>query len=125
MKKLLFVIFLVKASYSDAQTTIEKFIELKDSTIAKTVTFDIKKGASIIKCSVKSFLSGGELSFKILDPEGKVEGRFWLDTINDGESKPSSGRMTHEGKSPLAGTWKLQIQTTGATGNLNYKIYFN
>lgn len=109
---------------SDAQSPIEKSIPLRDSSMVRTVAFEIGGVVQTIHCSVKSYLSAGELSFKMVDPEGKTEGSFWLDTITDGKNQPGSGRMTHEVQAPLAGTWKLQIRATHATGNLNYSIHF-
>ena len=88
------------------------------------ISVAIGKGITEINCSVISFLSGGSLSFIIFDPEGKREGGFGLDAVGEkGEIKPGSGRMTHNIKSPLAGTWTIKFKTTDATGNLFYKIH--
>jgi hypothetical protein len=126
MKKTTCLILVLAFIFSGrAQTNFEKKIILKDSTINQTITMEIKQGVPVIRCWVNSYLSVGDLSFKIFDPENKQEGGFGLDAIVDGEKKPSSGRMTHEIKSPIPGTWKIQIRVNSATGNLSYKIHFN
>lgn len=126
MKKIAGLLFVLAfAVTGKAQTNFEKKINLKDSTINQTITMEIKQGVPVIRCWVNSYLSEGELSFKIYDPENKQEGGFGLDAIVDGEKKPSSGRMTHQISAPIPGTWKIQIKVTGATGTLFYKVHFN
>ncbi len=112
-------------SICNAQENIDKTIQLKDSTVEYSVTLKITKGIKEVNFAVIGFLSNGELSFKIADPEGKKEGGFGLvATDDDGKIQPGSGRMTHSVKVPIPGTWTVRIKTANATGNLTYKINF-
>lgn len=124
MKTLIFsFIFLVKVSCAGAQTTMDKAIHLKDSSIVRTLQLEIKQGTQEIKFSVNGYLSVGELSFKIEDPEGKQEGGFQLIALGDnGKRSPGSGVMTHNVVHPLTGSWKIKIQTNHANGTLRYRI---
>ncbi len=122
-KSILFFCLLGIASLCRAQDNIDKTMQFKDSTAEYTVTLKIKKGAKEVNFAVIGFLSNGELSFNVRDPEGKKEGGFGLAaTGDDGKIKPGSGRMTHSVKIPIPGTWTVMIKAANATGNLTYKI---
>jgi hypothetical protein len=124
MKRLLFVVSLcILGWHVNAQHMIEKTIILRDSTIVKSVELSIKKGTKELNFFIEGYLSSGELSFDITDPEGRHVGGFKLSAVDEhGKRSPSEGRMTHPVVLPIEGTWEVTIQTNKSNGDLMYRI---
>jgi hypothetical protein len=78
MKKLLLIILIFKVFQCKGQEIVKGSIELKDSTINRTITFNVPKGTTKIDYSAKGHLTEGMLSLTVTNPDGKPDGGFQL-----------------------------------------------
>lgn len=106
----------------EATNTVDISMAFKDCDSSKTTTFKVGSGVERIIISSKSHLSKGDMSFGVIDPEGKRETGFQIGVGSDG--KPGNGQLTHEIKQPISGLWKLEIKVNKGTGNITYKIRY-
>lgn len=122
MKKLLFFLLILGAVQAKAQM-IKGSIDLKDSTINRSIPFEVAAGSKSAKYSVKVYVATGELTVTITDPHDKKAGGFTLSTrTRDGGTEPSKGELGDSYSPPIAGTWKFNIKTESATGRISYQI---
>ena len=123
MKKLLFFLLSLAAFQAKAQV-IKGSIDLKDSTITRSIPVEVAAGAKSIKFTVKVYLALGELSVSLTDPNGKkASGGFSLDTrTKSGGNAPSKGELSADETPKIPGTWKFNIKAKDANGTFNYKI---
>jgi hypothetical protein len=122
MKKLLFILLILGAAQAKAQM-IKGSIDLKDSTINRTIPFEVAAGTKSVKYSVKVYLSLGELTVTINDPNGKKATGFTLGTKRqDGGNDPSKGELGDSFVPKTTGTWKFSISAENATGRISYEV---
>jgi DUF4097 and DUF4098 domain-containing protein YvlB len=122
MKKLLFFLLILGAAQAKAQT-IKGSIDLKDSTINRTIPFEVVAGSRSVKYSVKVYVGTGNLTVTVTDPHDKKAGGFTLSTrTRDGGTEPSKGELGDSYSPPVAGTWKFNIRAENATGRISYQI---
>lgn len=78
-----------------------------------------------VECDLNGFLSRGNFAINVEDPEGRKHLGFELGVeVNTGKPTQSAkGAVTRTLKFPLAGTWKMKIETTAATGHFTYDIH--
>jgi hypothetical protein len=111
-----------KKSFQTASNTMDISMTFKDCDSSKTSAFKVGNGVERITITSKSHLSKGDMSFSVIDPEGKRETGFQIGVGSDG--KPGNGQLTHEIKQPISGEWKLEIKVNKGTGNITYKIRY-
>ena len=122
MKKLLFFLLILGAVQAKAQQ-IKGSIDLKDSTINRTIPFEVAAGSKSVKYHVKVYVATGSLTITMTDPHNKKSGGFTLDTrTRDGGTEPSKGELGDSYSPPVTGTWKFNIKTENATGKISYQI---
>jgi len=122
MKKLLFILLIVGAAQAKAQV-IKGSIDLKDSTINRTIPFEVAAGTKSVKYSVKVYLSVGELTVTLTDPNGKKATGFTLGTKReDGGNDPSKGELGDSFIPKIPGTFKFNIRAEDATGRISYQV---
>lgn len=127
MKRIIYIfILLIVAMSARSQRLVEKHIRCRDSSMNANISIEVGKNDSKMSYLVKGRLSTGIFKAILYDPEGKPECGFQLtaDPATDGP-EGAKGQMSGEVKLPLAGVWKLRLQTEHASGDLNYQIYFN
>lgn len=102
---------------------IKGSIDLRDSTITRTIPFEVAAGSKTVKYRVKVYIGTGELSVIVTDPHDKKAGGFTLGTkTSDGKTEPSKGELGDNYSPPVAGTWKFNIRSENATGRISYQI---
>ncbi|MDB5211127.1 MAG: hypothetical protein JWQ30_1954 [Sediminibacterium sp.] len=106
----------------EATNTMDISMTFTNCDSSRTNTFKVESGVERISISAKSKLSKGDMSFVIIDPEGKRETGFQISAGSDGT--PGNGQLTHEIKQPIPGSWKLEIKVNKGTGNSTYKIRY-
>ena len=122
MKKLLFFLLILGAVQAKAQT-IKGSIDLKDSTINRTIPFEVAAGNKSVKYAVKVYVTTGAVTVVVTDPHGKKAGGFTIGTATkDGGTEPSKGELGDSYSPPVAGTWKFNIRAENATGKMSYQI---
>jgi hypothetical protein len=122
MKKLLFFLLLFGAIQAKAQV-IKGSIDMKDSTINRSIALEVPAGTPKVKYLVKVYLPMGEVTVKLTDSNGKKVGGFTLSTKNsDGSNSPSKGELGGDETPKVFGTWKFNITAEHASGTFDYQI---
>lgn len=110
------------AAQAKAQV-IKGSIDLKDSTITRSIPVQVAAGTRKVKYFVKVYLAIGNLTATLTDPNGKKAGGFTLSTqTKDGHNEPSKGELFDSESTPIPGTWKFNIKAENATGRMNYEL---
>jgi hypothetical protein len=117
MKKLLFL-FLVLAAASAKAQTIKGSIDLKDSTINRTIPFEVATGTKSLKYVVKVYVDLGQVTVTLSDPNGRTPTNI---TIGGGH-EASKGELSDDVKTKIPGTWKFNFRSDRATGKISYEI---
>jgi hypothetical protein len=126
MEKLIIIILFFKAFQCEAQLIIKNSIELKDTTMDRSITFEVPKGTQQFKYILTGFLTSGVFSVSLSDPDNNQKEGFQL-TAEAGKTetiKPAKGEMLKTIDSPLPGIWKLNIRTRNGLGKFTYQINF-
>ena len=123
MKKLLFFLLALGAMQAKAQL-IKGSIDLKDSTINRSIPFEVVAGMKSVRYTVKAYLAVGELTISLTDPNDKKSTGFSLGTkTSSGGHEPSKGEISSNDISiKTPGTWKFNIKTENATGTVSYRL---
>ena len=122
MKKLLFILLILGAAEAKAQL-IKGSIDLKDSTINRTIPFEVAAGTKSVKYLVKVYVSEGAVTVSLNDPNEKKVTGFTIGTqIPGGGHEPSKGEMGDEVTPKIFGAWKFKIHTDNATGKVSYEV---
>jgi len=122
MKKILFFLLALGAIQAKAQF-IKGSIDLRDSTINRSIPFEVAAGTKSVKYVVKAYVAVGELTVTLLDPNDKKATGFTLGTrTRSGRSEPSKGEIFDDVNPKIPGTWKFNIRTENATGRISYQI---
>lgn len=110
------------AAQAKAQV-IKGSIDLRDSTINRTVPFEIAAGTKSVKYLVKVYVSEGSVTVSLNDSNEKKVTGFTIGTqIPGGGHEPSKGQMGDEVTPKVFGTWKFKIHTDNATGRVSYEV---
>ena len=122
MKKLLIILFALGAVQAKAQL-IKGSIDLRDSTINRTIPFEVASGTKLVKYVLKVFADVGELTISLTDPNDKKSMNVTLGTkTGSGGHEPSKGELSDDLKPKVTGTWKFNIRAENATGRVTYQI---
>ena len=122
MKKLLFFLLALGTIQARAQV-IKGSIDLKDSTINRSVPFEVTSGTKSVKYLVKVYVSVGAVTVSLNDPNDKKVTGFTIGTsIPGGGHEPSKGEMGDEVSPKVFGTWKFHIRAGNATGTVSYQV---
>jgi hypothetical protein len=130
MKKLLFFLLVLGAVQVKAQaikasinTIIKGSIELRDSTINRSIPLEVTAGAKAVKYDIKVYADVGEITVTLTEPSGKKSFNVTLGTkTSSGGHEPSKGEMSDYVIVKIPGTWNFYIRAENATGTISYQI---
>ena len=122
MKKLLFFLLALGAIQAKAQV-IKGSISLRDSTINRTIPFDVPAGTKSVKYDIKVYADIGEITVVLTEPSGKRSFNVTLGTkTSSGGHEPSKGEMIDNVSVKTPGTWNFYIRAENVTGTISYEI---
>jgi len=122
MKKLLFFLLVLGAVQVKAQV-IKGSIDLRDSTINRSIPFEVAAGTKSVKYVIKVYADEGEVTVSLCDPNDKKSMNVTLGTkTSSGGHEPSKGELSDDLKPKVPGTWKFNISAENATGRISYQI---
>ncbi len=123
MKKLLFFLLVMGAIQVKAQV-IKGSVELKDSTISRTIPFVVTPQTKTVKYVINVYAAEGEVTVLLTDPNGKSSTNVTLGSQKRGPGhEPSKGQLSEDNLNPkVPGTWKFSIRAENATGSVSYQI---
>ena len=122
MKKLLFFLLVLGAVHAKAQV-IKGSIDLRDSTINRSIPFEVVAGTKTVKYDIKVYADAGEVTVSLSDPNDKKSMNVTLGTqTSSGGHEPSKGELSDDLKPKIPGTWKFNIKAENATGKVSYQI---
>jgi len=123
MKKLLFFLLLLGATKAKAQL-IKGSIDRRDSTINRSIPFEVPTGTKLVKYVIKVYAAKGEVTVSLSDPNDKRSSlNVSLGTkTRSGGNEPSKGELSDDLKPKVFGTWKFNIGSENATGRIEYQI---
>jgi len=122
MKKLLFFLLILGAVQAKAQVT-KGSIDLRDSTITRSIPFEVAAGAKSVKYFVKVYVDVGAVTVTLSDPNNKKATGFTIGTeMPRGGHEPSKGEMGDNVVPHVFGTWKFNIKAENATGRISYQV---
>ena len=122
MKKLLFFLLVLGAVQAKAQV-IKGSIDLRDSTINRSIPFEVTAGTKSVKYVIKVYADVGEVTVSVSDPNDKKSMNVTLGTkTRGGGHEPSKGELSDDLKPKVPGTWKFNISSENATGTISYQI---
>jgi hypothetical protein len=122
MKKLLFFLLVLGAVQAKAQV-IKGSIDLRDSTITRSIPFEVAAGTKSVKYVIKVYADLGEVTVSLSDPNDKKSMNVTLGTkTSSGGHEPSKGELSDDLKPKVSGTWKFNINAENATGRVSYQI---
>ena len=125
MKKLLFFLLVLGAVQVKAQTlrVINGSIDLRDSTINRSIPFEVTTGTKLVKYDIKVYAEVGEVTVSLSDPNDKKSMNVTLGTqTSGGGHEASKGELSDDLKPKVYGTWKFNINAENATGRISYQI---
>jgi len=122
MKKLLFFLLALGAIQAKAQV-IKGSISLRDSTINRTIPFEVPAGIKSVKYDIKVYADIGEITVVLTEPSGKRSFNVTLGTkTSSGGHEPSKGEMIDNVSVKTPGTWNFYIRAENVTGTIGYEI---
>jgi len=122
MKKLLFFLLVLGAVQAKAQV-IKGSIDLKDSTINRSIPFEVPTGTKLVKYDIKVYAEIGEVTVSLSDPNDKKSMNITLGTqTSSGGHEASKGELADDLKPKVYGTWKFNIGAENATGRISYQM---
>ena len=122
MKKLLIFLLALGAIQAKAQV-IKGSISLRDSTINRTIPFDVPAGTKSVKYDIKVYADIGEITVVLTEPSGKRSFNVTLGTkTSSGGHEPSKGEMIDNVSVKTPGTWNFYIRAENVTGTIGYEI---
>ena len=122
MKKLLFFLLVLGAIQAKAQV-IKGSIDLRDSTINRSIPFEVAAATKSVKYVIKVYADVGEVTVSLSDANDKKSMNVTLGTkTNSGGHEPSKGELSDDLKPKVPGTWKFNIRAENATGRIEYQI---
>jgi hypothetical protein len=122
MKKLLFFLLVLGAVQAKAQV-IKGSFDLRDSTINRSIPFEVTAGTKLVKYVIKVYADVGEITVSLSDPNDKKSMNITLGTkTSSGSHEPSKGELSDDLKPKVPGTWRFSISSENATGRVSYQI---
>jgi len=122
MKKLLFFLLVLGAVHAKAQV-IKGSIDLRDSTINRSIPFEVPAGTKSVKYDVKVYADVGEITVMLTEPGGKKSFNVTLGTkTSSGGHESSKGEMIDNVSVKIPGTWNFYIRAENVTGKISYQI---
>lgn len=122
MKKLLFFLLVLAAVQVKAQV-IKGSIDLRDSTISRSIPFEVAAGTKSVKYDIKVYTAIGAVTVALTDPSGKKSVNITIGSdARNGGHESSKGEMIDDVKVKIPGTWKFNIDADHATGKISYEI---
>jgi len=122
MKKLLIFLLALGAIQAKAQV-IKGSISLRDSTINRTIPFEVPAGIKSVKYDIKVYADIGEITVVLTEPSGKRSFNVTLGTkTSSGGHEPSKGEMIDNVSVKTPGTWNFYIRAENVTGTIGYEI---
>jgi len=122
MKKLLIFLLALGAIQAKAQV-IKGSISLRDSTINRTIPFEVPAGIKSVKYDIKVYADIGEITVVLTEPSGKRSFNVTLGTkTSSGGHEPSKGEMSDSVSVKVPGTWNFYIRAENVTGTISYEI---
>ena len=102
---------------------IKGSIDLRDSTINRTIPFEVTAGTKSVKYVVKVYADVGEITVMLTEPGGKKSFNVTLGTkTSSGGHEPSKGELSDNVNVKIPGTWQFNIRAENATGTISYQI---
>jgi hypothetical protein len=122
MKKLLFFLLVLGAVQVKAQV-IKGSIDLRDSTISRSIPFEVAPGTKLVKYDIKVYAEVGAVTVSLSDPNDKKSMNVTLGTeARNGGHESSKGELADDLKPKVYGTWKFNINAENASGRISYQI---
>jgi hypothetical protein len=122
MKKLLFFLMVLGAVGAKAQV-IKGSIDMRDSTISRSIPFEVTAGTKSVKYIVKVYALTGQVTVVLIDPTDKKYVNVTIGTkTHSGGNEPSKGELSDEMNPKMPGIWKFSISSENATGTVSYQI---
>jgi len=122
MKKLLFFLLALGAIQAKAQV-IKGSIDLRDSTINRSIPIEVPAGTKSVKYDIKVYADVGEITVVLTEPSGKRSFNVTLGTkTSSGGHEPSKGEMSDSVSVKVPGTWNFYIRAENVTGTISYEI---
>jgi hypothetical protein len=102
---------------------IKGSIDMRDSTISRSIPFEVTAGTKSVKYLVKVYVAEGKVKVTLIDPSNKkyVDVTIGM-KIRSGGNEPSKGELSDEMNPKIPGIWKFSISSENATGTVSYQI---
>jgi hypothetical protein len=97
------------------RTTWDYSKQVKESTYAKDLSFDVEKTAKSVSMSLMGDCKSGQIRVKILMPNGKIYSDIVIDESGNLNWRKSF-TITEEQNKDKTGEWKFKIEAEKATG---------
>lgn len=106
------------------QTSIglHRTINLESDSKTADISINIKPGEGELNLSINTEVSQGKLTIEVYDPTDTKQGSFTVGTqLNSEKRELVRGNIQKSLTEPLAGTWKVKIIPSEATGRVEIK----
>ncbi len=107
---------------TQSQTNVDlkrNFLLEKDSK-SEEVTIEVKSGTKRFNLLVTSSISDGKLTIEVYDPSNTKQGNFIVETLPNSDKKEmATGNIKKTLVEPQAGTWRIKIIPSEATGKIS------
>ncbi len=102
---------------------IKGSIDLRDSTISRSIPFEVAPGTKLVKYDIKVYAEVGAVTVSLSDPNDKKSMNVTLGTeARNGGHESSKGELADDLKPKVYGTWKFNINAENASGRISYQI---
>ena len=103
---------------------IKGSVDLRDSTINRSIPFGVTAGTITVKYDIKVYAATGEVTVTLVDPNDKRSSlNVTLGTkTSSGGHEPSKGELSDDMHPKIPGTWKFNFKADNATGKISYQI---
>jgi hypothetical protein len=106
------------------RTTWDYSKQVKESTYAKDLSFDVEKTAKSVSMSLMGDCKTGQIRVKILMPNGKLYSDIVIDESGNLNWRKSF-TITDEQNKDKTGEWKFKIEAEKATGYFKISLQTN
>ncbi|MCK9638760.1 MAG: hypothetical protein M0R39_02535 [Prolixibacteraceae bacterium] len=118
----------VKVSSSKSSETMEdlqRTIRLEKDSKPEEVIISIKQKTQKFELMIMSSVTYGKITIEVYDPNDTKQGNFTVGTqLNSEKKEMVNGNIRKRLNEPQAGSWKVKIIPSEATGNIRIQTSF-
>ncbi len=93
-------------------------VKVTGDSKTKEVNIDVEEEIQMLNVMIDGIVTSGNMDVGVYDPSGKKKGSFSIECDTDSSGEEVHGLLNRNYNAPMAGTWKVKINSEKAHGNV-------